>query len=290
MAQVKTYPQPDVVIRAEATVGEGPVWDQRSGRLCWVDIDNGILYENDLGTGDQRISRVGMMLGAVAPRAIEPGFAAAVKDGFGLIVDGKLSLVDPMLRGTEHRMNDAKCDSLGRFWAGSTQMEFEKRAGALYRWDGHGRSAEMAKGFTLPNGMGWNAEDTVMYLADSMTKQLLRASYSREEGLIGEFREIVSITKGLPDGLAVDVDGCIWVAIWGGYEVHRYTGQGELIGRISLPVEKPSSCAFSGTGTLYITSASVGIDDIDRAKQPLAGSVFALSTDTVGVPIEPFAG
>lgn len=288
--QVRIYPQPDVVIPAKAGVGEGPVWDERSGRLCWVDIENGVLYENDLDTGDQRVSHVGMMLGAVAPRATEPGFAAAVKDGFGLIVEGRLSLADPMLRGTAHRMNDGKCDSLGRFWAGSTEMEFQKGAGVLHQWDGYRRSSEMAKGFTLPNGMGWNAEDTIMYLADSMTKQLLRAPYRQEDGLVGEFSEMVSIAEGLPDGLAVDMDGCVWVAIWGGYEVHRYTGEGELIGRIPLPVEKPSSCAFSGTGTLYITSALTGINEVDRAKQPLAGSVFALSTDTVGVPIEPFAG
>jgi len=290
MAQVKIYPQPDVVIRAEASVGEGPVWDHRSGRLCWVDIDNGILYENDLGSGEQRVLSVGMMLGAVAPRASEPGFAAAVKDGFGLIVDGELSLVHPMLRGTEHRMNDAKCDSRGRLWAGSTEIGFRERAGALHRWDGHGHIAEMAKGLTLPNGIGWNADNTVMYLADSMTKQLLRTSFGREDGRISEFRELVSVAEGLPDGLAVDSDGCIWVAIWGGYEVHRYTDHGELIGRVPLPVEKPSSCAFADSGALYITSASAGISDLDRAKQPLAGSVFVVSTDTLGVPVEPFAG
>lgn len=290
MPKVRLYPQPEVVIRAQASVGEGPVWDNRSGCLCWVDIDNGVLYENDLGTGHQRSSHVGTMLGAIAPRAHEPGFAAAVKDGFGLIVDGVLSLLDPVLRGTECRMNDAKCDSFGRFWAGSTHMEFEKGAGVLHRWDGHEDSIEMARGFTLPNGMGWNAEDTVMYIADSMTQQLLCASYHSEDGLIAEFSEIASIADGLPDGLAIDMDGCVWVAIWGGYEVHRYTADGELIGRIPMPVEKPSSCAFSTDGTLYITSASVGLDEGHRATQPLAGSVFALQTDSLGVPIQSFAG
>lgn len=285
---MKVYPKPDVVIRAQATVGEGPVWDHRSGYLCWVDIDNGMLYENNLITGDQRSVHVDTMLGAVAPRARNPGFAAAVKDGFGFIVDEVLTLVDPVLRGTDHRMNDAKCDSCGRLWAGSTQMEYRQRAGALHRWDGEEHSIEMARGFTLPNGMGWNAEDSVMYLADSMTQRLLCAPFHSEDGAIDDFSEIAAVVEGLPDGLAVDMDGCVWLAIWGGYQVQQYTGKGELIGRVPLPVEKPSSCAFSGDGTLYITSASVGMDEAQRANQPLAGSVFALHTDSLGVPIRAF--
>jgi sugar lactone lactonase YvrE len=288
MTSPKIFPTPDVVVRAHATVGEGPVFDHRSGRLCWVDIDNGVLYEDDLATGHQTQWTTGTLLGAVAPRAQEPGFAVAVADGLGYVVDGTLTVVDAVLPEPHRRMNDAKCDSRGRLWAGSTHMEFVPGVGALHRWDGRGPSSVMAEGFTLPNGLGWNADDDVMYLADSMRSVLLSAAYRPDEGEIGEFTEVCQIDGGLPDGLAVDVDDCVWVALWGGYEVRRYDPRGRVVGRVPMPVEKPSSCAFGVDGTLYITSATADIPEADLARQPLAGSVFAVATNTRGVPVEPF--
>jgi len=258
VSRVVTYPLPDVVIPARATVGEGPVFDRRTGRLCWVDIDQGLLFENDLRSGDQRRWSVDTMLGAAAPRATQPGFAVAVSEGL-------------------------------RFWAGSTHMEFTPGVGALHRWNGREPSTVAANGFSLPNGLGWNVEDSVMYLADSMTRQLLTSPYSAEDGEVGQFSELCTFDAGLPDGLTVDVDGCMWIAMWSGSEVHRYDPVGRLVGRIPMPVEKPSSCAFGDDGTLYITSATADIDEAGLLKQPLAGSVFAISTDTHGVPVQPFA-
>jgi sugar lactone lactonase YvrE len=289
VSRTVTYPRPDVVVQARATVGEGPVFDDRTGWLCWVDIDQGMLFENDLLSGDQRRWSVDTMLGAAAPRAVEPGFAVAVSEGLGLLVDGALQILDPVLPEPHRRMNDAKCDSRGRLWAGSTHMEFTPGVGALHRWNGREPSTVVAGGFSLPNGLGWNAEDTVMYLADSMTHQLLAAPYSAEDGEVGRFSELCTLDAGLPDGLAVDVDGCVWVAIWGGFVVHRYDAQGRLVGRVPMPVEKPSSCAFGDDGTLYITSATADIGQAALAEQPLAGSVFAVGTDTQGVPVRPFA-
>jgi sugar lactone lactonase YvrE len=289
VSRVVTYPLPDVVIPARATVGEGPVFDRRTGRLCWVDIDQGLLFENDLRSGDQRRWSVDTMLGAAAPRATQPGFAVAVSEGLGLLVEGTLDILDPVLPEPHRRMNDAKCDSRGRFWAGSTHMEFTPGVGALHRWNGREPSTVAANGFSLPNGLGWNVEDSVMYLADSMTRQLLSAPYSAEDGEVGQFSELCTFDAGLPDGLTVDVDGCMWIAMWSGSEVHRYDPVGRLVGRIPMPVEKPSSCAFGDDGTLYITSATADIDEAGLLKQPLAGSVFAISTDTHGVPVQPFA-
>lgn len=290
MAPIEVFAQPEVVIRARATVGEGPVLDRRSGRLCWVDIDNGLLFENDLNTGEQTSSFMPTLLGAAAPRSNNHGFAVAISDGFGLFVNGELQLVDQVLPETYRRMNDAKCDSQGRLWAGSTHKEFRPGVGALHRWDGRAASTVMAIGFSLPNGLGWNADDTVMYLADSMTHQLLRADYRDGSDELGDFTVLCEVSQGLPDGLAVDVDGCVWVAVWGGYAVHRYDSSGRLIGRVPMPVEKPSSCAFADDGTLYITSASAGLSESDLLQQPLAGSVFALSTNTRGVPVNAFGG
>jgi sugar lactone lactonase YvrE len=289
MASSTIFPTPEVVVSARATVGEGPVLDRRSGRLCWVDIDSGFLYEDDLAAGHQARWSTGTLLGAAAPRAQEPGFAVAVADGLGYLVEGELTVTEPVLPEPYRRMNDAKCDSHGRLWAGSTHMEFVPGVGALHRWDGREPSRVVAEGFTLPNGLGWSAEDDVMHLADSMRRVLLSAPYFPDEGDVGEFTELCEVDGGLPDGLAVDVEGCIWVAIWGGYEVRRYDPRGRVVGRIPMPVEKPSSCAFGDDGTLFITSATADITPEGLASQPLAGSVFAVSTNTRGVPVEAFA-
>lgn len=289
MAAVERFPRPDVLIPAEASVGEGPVFDHRTGRLCWVDLVEGILHESDLANGRQTVATLGTMLGAVAPREHAEGFAVAVADGFGYWTSGQLVIADPVLPEAHRRMNDAKCDSHGRLWAGSTHMQFVPGIGALHRWDGSESSVTMATGLTLPNGLGWNHEDTTMYLIDSMTNNLLTASFDPEEGKVGDFSTLCTIDPGLPDGLAVDLDGSIWLAVWGGAEVRRFDRTGELIGIIPMPVTQPASCAFGPDGTLYITSARNGLSPKELASQPHAGAVFALQTNTLGVPVRAFA-
>lgn len=284
------YPQPEVVIPADADVGEGPVFDQRTGRLCWVDITAGMVHETDLATGAQDSVHIDTMVGAIAPRATGPGFVAAVSDGFGFIDCGVLTVVDECLPESHRRMNDAKCDSSGRYWAGSTHMEFLPGVGALHRWDGEGPSTVMADGFILPNGLGWSPDDTTMYLADSFAQTLLRADFDAAAGEVGEFTEFCKVDNGYPDGLTIDVEGCVWLAVWDGAEVRRFSPTGDLIGVVPMPVGKPSSCTFGADGTLYITSARAGLSEEELAAEPLAGSVFALSTTTAGIPVSPFRG
>ena len=165
---------------------------------------------------------LGTMVGAVAPRAGRPGFAVAVADGFGYTTSGQLTITDRVLPEPHRRMNDAKCDSRGRLWAGSTHMEFVPGVGAFTAGTGTRPASPSPDGFTLPNGLGWNHDDTRMYLIDSMTNSLLSAAFDADEGVVGEFAPLCRIEPGLPDGLAVDIDGCIWVAVWCGAEVRRF--------------------------------------------------------------------
>ncbi|MFF1876356.1 SMP-30/gluconolactonase/LRE family protein [Leifsonia sp. NPDC058230] len=290
MTTVKRYPEPEVVVPAQAAVGEGPVFDVRTARLCWVDIENGLLFETDLESGVTISHAAGMTLGAAVPRASHPGFAVAVDDGFGILDAGGLTLVDPVLPEPDWRMNDAACDSQGRLWAGSTHRAFEPGAGTLHRWDGEGPSEVVATGFTLPNGIGWSPDDTRLYLADSMTHELLVADFVAESGAVGPFEVLCRVEAGLPDGLCVDSDGCLWVAVWGASVVQRYTSTGELVGEVAMPVSQPSSCAFGHDGMLYITSARSGLSGPELSAQPLAGSVFAVATETSGVPVHAFRG
>lgn len=285
------FSQTELVFRADSEVGESPVWDRRTGHLCWVDIASGKLSEGDVATGTFSTTALSTMLGAAVPRAHYPGFGVAVSDGFGVVADGILDVRDCVLPEPHRRMNDAKCDSAGRLWAGSTRLDFADGGGALHRWSGGAPSEEVVAGLTLPNGIGWNLEDSIIYLIDSIQHRLLAAAYQPDEGEIGDLRELVVFEpEVLPDGLAVDVEGCIWVAIWGGAEVRRFSPSGELLGTVTLPVDQPSSCAFGGDGTLYITSARAGLSEAQLGAQPLAGSVFAVSTKTEGVPVHDFAG
>lgn len=282
--------KPDVAVKARATVGEGPVWDPRSGRLCWVDIIEGALYQSDLETGEQSRSALSTMLGAAVPRSDKDGFAVAVSDGFGLFAGDTLQIVDPAIPEPSRRMNDAKCDSRGRLWAGSTYLDFAPGGGALHRWDGGEPSAVVETGFTLPNGLGWSPDDSTMYLIDSVDHAVLSAPFHAADGRVGTFQKAFDVEGGLPDGMAIDMDGFLWIAIWGGSEVRRYSPGGDVVARIPMPVNKPSSCCFGDDGTLYITSASADLSEIELREQPLAGSVFAISTDTRGVPVHSFVG
>ena len=290
MDPVLDLPEPRVVIPARSEVGEGPVFDPRTGRFVWVDLTRGELIEDDLGTGAQQRVSLGTMLGAAVPRAEQPGFAVAVSDGYGFVVDGELTLVAPDFPQPDHRSNDAKCDSRGRLWAGSNHLQFLPGQGVLRVWDGGGSARVVREGFTLPNGLGWNADDTAMYLVDSMNRHLLVADFDAEAGEVGDFRVLTEFDQGLPDGLAVDRDGCIWVALWGGWEVVRIAPDGSRVASVRMPVSQPSSCAFGPDGTLYITTATSGLSPEELASQPLAGSVFAVPTSTRGVPIASFAG
>jgi sugar lactone lactonase YvrE len=289
MTPVRTLPVPEVFLRDRATVGEGPVVDGRTGELAWVDIPAGELHRVPLSTGTRRTVRVGMNLGAVAVRD-RGGYVAAVRDGLGFIDGtGTLALIEPILPQPDRRMNDAKCDTAGRFWAGSTTMDFQPGRGALLCWDPDSGVREVVNGLTLPNGLGWGPDDTTFYLADSMTRVLLAAPYDRSTATLGELRELVTLGSddGLPDGLCVDDDGHIWLAMWGTGQVRRYDPRGRQVAVVALPVSQPSSCAFGPDGVLYITSAAEGTSP-DR--EPLAGSVFALPTGYRGAAVGSFRG
>jgi sugar lactone lactonase YvrE len=290
MPEIIVHELPDVIISADAQVGEGPVFDARTGRLVWVDISEGTIFENDLVSGEQARTKVDTMVGAIAPREAKDGFAVAVTEGFGFVTAGVLEIADATLPEPFRRMNDAKVDSRGRMWAGSTHMEFVPGIGVLHRWNGDEPSVTIADGFTLPNGLGWDVDDSLMYLVDSFAKTILAAPFRVDDGTIGEFRPIATIDVGLPDGLTVDTDGFIWVASWGGSQILRYSPSGRLVEIVPVPVPQPSSCAFGSDGTLYITSARAGLSDEALAAAPLSGSVFALSTNTHGVPVHPFGG
>ena len=278
--------KPELLLQSDAEVGEGPIFLGDS--LLWVDIPFGKIHNTNLGTLKTETTTLDTRVGAVAPFQAGENLAIACKEGFGIFADGKLDIRDPFLGDSNYRMNDAKCDSLGRFWGGSCQMDFETGKGKLHRWTGGKHDKVMVESLSLPNGIGWNSENSLMYLADSMAKKVYVSDFDLAGDFVPKFRELISIDSGVPDGLAVDVDGCIWLAVWGGSRVSKISPQGKILEEHHFPVAQPSSCAFGSDGTLYVTSARAGISEAELLNQPLAGSLFTLSTSTTGVPVSGF--
>jgi len=278
--------KPELLLQADAEVGEGPIFLGSS--LLWVDIPVGKIHKTNLESLRTETITLETQVGAIAPFEDDQNFAVACKEGFAILAERELDIRDPFLGDSNYRMNDAKCDALGRFWGGSCQMDFENGKGKLHRWEGDKRDKVMVEGLSLPNGIGWNSENTLMYLADSMTKKVYVSSFDLADDFVPTFRELISIDSGVPDGLAVDMDGCIWLAVWGGSRVTKISPQGTVLEEHHFPVAQPSSCAFGSDGTLFVPSARAGISEADLLKQPLAGSLFTLSTSTTGVPVSRF--
>jgi sugar lactone lactonase YvrE len=281
----------DLVHDAHAQLGEGPIWDARAGELLWVDIMAGIVHRLDPATSADRALDAGQPVGAVVPRA-SGGYALALRDGYAVADDAGVRLVAPVDEGRRDlRMNDGACDSAGRFWAGTMHLDEVHGAGALYRLDADGAVETMLAGVTISNGIGWSPDDTRMYYVDTPTRGLDAFDFDAAEGAISNRRRIATVDEsdGFPDGLAVDAEGCIWVALWEGWAVRRYSPGGELLAVVDVPAARVTKPAFGGPGLdrLYVTTAAP--DAADHA-QPHAGGVFSADPGVRGLPPGTYAG
>jgi sugar lactone lactonase YvrE len=283
----------ETVVAAGAQLGEGPIWDARSGRIAWVDILGRRIHLTDSVTGATESIETPLQVGAIAPRS-KGGFVAALQDGFWVIGDGparRIATVPEARPGL--RFNDGKCDPAGRFWAGTMAYDQAAGAAALYRLDAEGRPTRVIDGVTISNGLDWSIDGTAMYYVDSPLHRIDVFDFEPATGEIANRRIAIQIPRetGTPDGLTIDADGGIWVALWGGGAVHRYL-DGRLDQVIKLPVSKPTSCAFGGAelDELYVTSASEGLSDKDRRAQPLAGALFRIRTGIRGLPARAYLG
>ena len=282
----------EVVSPAGARLGEGPVWDARIHRLAWVDILASRVNLTDVRTGATDVIPTPLHVGAVALRA-SGGYIAALQNGFWVIDVGNVVplAVLPDAR-PDHRFNDGKCDPAGRFWAGTLAYDESVAAGALYRLDGDGTVTLMLDGVSVSNGLAWSADGQTMFFIDSPTRRIDAFAFEPATGEIADRRPIAHLApeSGYPDGMTIDAEGGLWVAVWRGSAVHRYR-DGVLDVVIDLPVSLPTSCTFGGDDLdeLYITSASEALSVRERAEQPLAGSVFRVRPGVQGLPPVPFA-
>lgn len=279
-----------VAVKRPTLLGEGAVWDAAASLLYWVDIFGHKVFIYNPVTDMNREIDVGQQVGTVVPRA-SGGLLLAMKDGF-YALDTNFELLTPIINPESHlganRFNDGKCDPAGRFWAG-TMTNDSSPGGALYRLDTDMSVTQVLTGITCSNGLTWSPDKKNMYYIDSSTREVWSFDYDEATGNISGQRTAVTISKaeGVPDGMTIDEEGMIWVAHWGGGIVSRWNPHtGDRLETIHVPVTQVTSCAFGGANldTLYITTASVELNESDMAKYPLAGSLFQIKTKTRGIP------
>jgi sugar lactone lactonase YvrE len=258
------------LIPADAELGEGPRWDAANNRLLWVDIRRGELHAWD-GSED-RVAEVGAPLGAAVP-TVDGDVLLAFADRLALLSGETLASIP---HGPHMRLNDGACDAEGRFWVGSMRRDETKRCdAALYRFDGG--LATVLDGVSLSNGIGWSPAGSRMYYVDTLTRRVDVFDY---DGELGSRRPFTAIEKeaGFPDGLTVDDEGGVWVALWGGSALRRYAPDGSLDRVLPVPAVNVTSCCFGGAdgSTLFITTAAPD------------GHVFVADPGVAGPPAQPF--
>lgn len=275
--------------------GEGPVWDDASERLLWVDLTAGEVHALHPSSGALRTWALGRDVGIAVPRAAG-GLALAVREGFAALdEDGEETpLAAPLADRPDLRMNDGACDPAGRFWAGSMAYDSRPAAGALYRLDTDGTLTTVLGDVTISNGLAWDADARRFYYVDSGTRGVDRFDYDDASGDIAGRRRLIDVPADLgePDGMTIDADGCLWLAIWDGWQVRRHAPDGRLLEVLEVPVQRPTSCAFGGPqlDRLFITSSRFGLDPAALAAQPLAGALFVADVGVRGLPTPAFGG
>ena len=291
---MRTLPEAELFVDARARLGEGPVWDARSARLVWVDIEGRALHSTDRATGATTSLPMPLPIGVAVPRR-SGGFVAALEDGFHAIdPDGRTEHIAAIDNDAGRlRFNDGACDPAGRFLAGTMAYDFAPDAAALYRLDPDLSVTRLLEDVTISNGLGWSADGGTMYYVDTPTRRIDAFDYDAATGAMSRRRTFAEIDGvGRPDGLCVDVEGAVWVALWPGWSVRRYLADGTLDAVLPVPAAQVSSCVFGGPqlDRLYITTAWSGLSDDDRRSQPHAGSLFRADVGVPGLPRSDFAG
>lgn len=292
-----------------ADLAECPLWDPIGKCLIWVDIFRGTLHRIlqddlvELEMMDANPTRVptarfdsaslGQPIGAVTLRE-GSGYVCATRDGIGFIdpwgtdddATGFSLEIAIECDRPENRMNDARCDPAGALWAGTMATDLSPEGGTLYRISPQREVTSVIRNVSISNGLDWSPDGRTFYYADSPTRRIDVFDCDLDRGHISNRRTLCATpdTAATPDGLAVDARGDIWVALWDGGEVHRYSPDGVLTGVISLPVSRPTSVAFGGPllDRLYITSARHGLSAEQLRDEPLAGAVFVARPGVCG--------
>jgi len=280
-----------LLIDAKSQLGEGAIWNNIEKKLYWIDIEGKLFNVFDPLTNINKsydtLKRIGTVVPVDASQVL-----VALEDGLAAInlANGSITyLLDTDIHLTHNkRFNDGKCDHEGRLWVGTYSMSGIKGVSALYCITDSFDMEEKISDVSISNGIAWNEDGSLMYYIDTPTGQVVQYDFDRKSGNIANKKTIITIPKeqGEPDGMTIDSDGMLWVALWDGFGVGRFNPlTGEMIQKIDVPVPKVTSCAFGGDNLdiLYITSARVEMTEDELEKYPLSGGLFMAKTSAKGV-------
>ena len=292
----------DPVSDVTVTHGEGPRWDAARDELVYVDIEAGGVHRAKLREGyleEIAAFTADRPVGAANPVAGQPGaWLLAAGTGFARAdeqPDGSVAIRyapgPDAGREREVRMNEAVCDPVGRLAAGTMAWDETPGAGRVLVLDLDGSVRELIPSATIANGTAWSADGTTMYWSDSGAGTVTAFAYDVARASVGGARVIVERRRdeGVADGIAIDDEGCLWLALYGGRAVHRVSPHGEHLASVDIPVDHVTAVAFAGT-TLLVTTSRRGLDPSTLAGQPNAGRVFAVDVSVSGPPAAPFRG
>jgi sugar lactone lactonase YvrE len=268
-------------------LGESPRWHPNENRLYWVDIESGLVHSQATEGKTPENRKLSMKVGCLAFEK-SGGFLLATSKGI-LSWNSDRSiltpLVDPEPGKSGARFNDGLVDANGRFWAGT--MTETDASSCLYRLDPDLSINKMVTGVTISNGIGWNKESTRMYFTDTMKHVIWLYDFNLLTGTLSNQRVFLEVDgPGLPDGLAVDTDGNVWIALCGSGIIQVHDPAGVLLNEIHFPTKCITACTFGGTGLteLFVTSSRSLLESNDQLSDPLAGSVFRIATRSHGIP------
>lgn len=285
----------EVVLDAKAVLGEGAIW--YGNVLYWIDIETGKVCIFNPEEGTNREISVGQKVGTVVPRQ-KGGVAVALEHGFALLnleTEELTMLSDPEADLPQNRFNDGKCDPAGRFWAGTLSMGKERNSASLYVMETDHSVRKALGNVSTSNGIVWTSDQKTMYYIDTPTSEVWAFDYDIETGHITNQRTVITVPEeqGHPDGMTIDTNDNLWIALWGGSSVSHWDPRtGSRINIYPVPASKVTSCAFGGTNLdeLYLTTARIGLSREELDREPHAGGIFCIKPGARGVPALTFGG
>jgi sugar lactone lactonase YvrE len=284
------------LLAAGNQLGESPVWSPEEGALYWVDIPKGFIRRYVVSSQETSLWQLPASIGSFVFRR-DGGMVVALKNGIHFFdpATNQLSQVaNPEPDLPENRFNEGKCDPRGRFFAGTMNEVIRgKPSGSLYRLLSDRQLDLIFPSITVPNGLAWSPEGTIMYFADTRRHVIYAFDYDLDEGTPHHKRVFVDLSsyEGLPDGATVDSEGCLWSAMFSGGRIVRYTPKGQIDRVIGFPVTQINSLTFGGSDmrTIFVISSKHLLNEAGLASQPLAGNIFAVDSGIKGIVDSRFA-
>ncbi|KAA0011094.1 SMP-30/gluconolactonase/LRE family protein [Billgrantia pellis] len=288
----------EVAVELDMSLGESPVWSVARQTLYWADINKGHVYAwRPRDGGVPTRIELGEKVGCVA--LTDTGLVAAAASGIVRLPENgepeRLAANTEWQAGQGNRFNDGRCDAAGRLWVGTIATDESSPTAALYCLD-KGELTQRVPGIGISNGLAFSPDRRWLYHTDSPTRRILRYPFDVDSGALGESETWVDLEAlglpGVPDGAAVDSEGCYWSALYDGGRVVRFSPEGELVAEHEVPCPHPTMVAFGGADlrTLYITTATQHLDAEGKARWPLAGSLLQMQTGVAGLAEPDFTG